>query len=174
MSHGDSFDTFSGPAVTHGDGSKRYRALRIDRNQLATTHPAAIGVAAGDGAPIDVGHDDVRVAELLSRPEAVDLQVFVVEIEDDATYLALAERDAIVNYPVGHVALRISDWGDAHAEDVTSLLEQIAYDDGSGDADHEPGSDDLRRTSADREQAGRHAHHPARRQRAGSHGGWVG
>jgi hypothetical protein len=174
MSRHDTPDTFSGPALTVGDGTGRYRAIRIDRNQLATTHPRALGVAVDSAAPIQVGEGDIKLGELLSRPESVDLQVFVVEIEDDGEFVALAERDAIVNYPPQHAVLRISDWGDAHGPDLRTILDEIPFDDGRSDPWHDAGDDSLRRTAAERERSGRHAHHPARRQQTGAQGGWVG
>ena len=173
MSSGDSFDTFSGPAPTYGDGSGRYRAVRVTRNALATTHPGAVGIADGTGAPISVGDGDIKVAELLSRPEAVELQVFVIQIEGGDEFVALADRAEVVNYPPQHAALRVSDWGEAHGPSVLELLDQVPFD---HDADLKDAATDdrLRRTAADREQSGRHAHQPSRRPQTSSQGGRVG
>lgn len=175
MSRGDSYDTFSGSAITLGDGSQRFRAFRIERDALASSQPGAVGIAAtgSPGAAIALEPGEVKLAEVLNRPEVLDLQVFVVQIEGGDDFVALAEREAIVNYPIQHLAVQITDWGDPRGESVQAQLDAIAFDDGSEDRDHD-GEDSQRRTSADREQAGRHAHHPARRQRAGSQGGWVG
>lgn len=171
MSRGDSFDTFSGLAITHGDGSGRYRAIRVDRTAFASAHPQAVGVGLGNGAALEVGADEVKLAELLSRPETVELQVFLVQIEDEDDLIALADRAETVNYPPQYAALRVTDWGDSHGADARAALEEIPFEDDSAEAKHD---DSLRRTAADREQSGRHARHPARRQRTGSQGGWVG
>lgn len=173
MTHGDSFDTFAGTAVTYGDGSRRYRARRIDRHVLATTQPRATATPTGNGHGVPLSFDggsEVRIAEVLSRPEAVDLQVFVVEVEDEAEFVALADRAKDVVYPLEHAVLEVTDWGDAHGQDVQSLLDEIPFEDGDLAGEHD--GDANRRTAADREQAGKHAHHPARRQRA--NGRWVG
>lgn len=173
MSHGDSFDTFAGTAVTYGDGSRRYRARRIDRNALATTQPGATAIPTGNGHGVPLqfdGSQEVKIAEVLSRPEAVELQVFVVEVEDEAEFVAFADRAKEVVYPLEHAVLEVTDWGEARGPDVQSLLDEVPFEDGDLHGDHD--DDAVRRTAADRDQSGKRAHQPARRQRAG--GRWVG
>ncbi len=173
MKHGDSYDTFSGTALTYGDGTRRYRALRVDRTDLASRHPGARAVRTGNGS-VDLssynGADELRVAEVLSRPDLVEHQVFVIEVEDEAEFIAFAERGKVVVYPLEDASLELTDWGDPnHREHIQDLLDAIPFESELHDG-HD--GDAQRRTAADREQSGKHAHQPARRQRVG--GRWVG
>lgn len=163
MTHGDSFDTFAGTAVTYGDGSRRYRARRIDRNALATAQPRATATPTGNGHDVPLafnGGGEVRVAEVLSRPEAVDLQVFVVEVEDEAEFVAFADRAKDVVYPLEHAVLEVTDWGDAHGQDVQSLLDEVPFDGGELHDGHD--GDAHRRTAAGRTAPSRSGRPPGR------------
>lgn len=163
MTHGDSFDTFAGTAVTYGDGSRRYRARRIDRNVLATTQPRATATPTGNGHGIPLsfnGSEEVKIAEVLSRPEAVDLQVFVIEVEDEGEFVAFADRAKDVVYPLEHAVLEVSDWGDAHGQDVQSLLDEVEFADGDLHGGHD--GDAHRRTAAGRIAPSRSGRPPGR------------
>ena len=175
MSHGDSYDTFSGTALTHGDGTTCYRALRIDRDDLVRRQPRATATPTGTASAQlgDLGTAEVKIAEVLSRPEAVDLQVFIVEVEGEAEFVALADRSKTVVYPLEDAVLEVTDWGEPHqAASIQSLLDEISFSGGELHDAH--AGDATRRTAADREQAGKHAHQPARRQRVSGGRGWVG
>lgn len=151
MTHGDSFDTFAGTAVTYGDGSRRYRARRIDRHVLATTQPRATATPTGNGHGVPLqfnGSEEVKLAEVLSRPEAVELQVFVVEVEGEAEFVAFADRAKDVVYPLEHAVLEVNEWGDAHGQDVQSLLDEVPFEDGDLHGGHD--GDAHRRTAAER------------------------